>query len=733
MGALKIPLRTLSTRRRLRGNALILVSTALVGLAPTVDGRWAAAVHDSIGWLVAPPEMPVVVVHAEDPASAVETVRAAGAAEVWVALPPGDPRVGTAHPDPGTLRAGGDGRIRFADAVRLPLPEALAGVLHLDAAQLGGGTPSALLTGRTVVLVWTDPAVGRREAVPGTPAPVDRGEVLAVALGTAATGAGLRVLPLPVAMGLVAALAGACAWGLARLLPTPGVLAVAGGSALVCAGAVAARSAGLDLPVGGLLVALGIPLVARLAIGVTDTIHALDRLQFSLAPRGADAPVPTGLAALPAMAALHLPGVIATVWRRGEDGRPERLAEVGGAGPPLTALPQASDARSDLVVEPVREAGDVVGALVLSAPTEGTLPADAARLAGVLARQLHAEGALVGKAPDPWIADLEAPRVEVGRAVARAERWEAYLEASAANLGAFGVAGELLAGSARMRAAAGDGTRAPLLAALSTLARGDEDTLRDAVRAVFAGEPEARIPGVDDGTEVVVTALGAGARRSGVLVQVHDVSAHRRRDALHAAVITATNARARNALTAIVGYTGRLVETPDEAGRRALAARIDTVVEQQAALFRHGDQLVGTDADGAAREPVYLHDCVAAVVRSLAADRRARLSVELPEDGAAVSARGAALARCVNLLLTDATEGARARVSVAPEADGMVLRIEDDGGGLPQPMLDRLVDADPRASAPAAARRIVDGMGGRFSFIGTLGVGNRFEIRLRYY
>ncbi len=255
----------------------------LLALSGTLLGApLSASLHDAAASLGGPRALPGAVVRAADPAAAREAALAAGAAEVWMALPDGDPRLAGASPDPGTLAPGPDGRLRFDGAHRLPLPEGLDGVLRLDVEQLGPGTPASLLAGRAVVVVWSDPAVGLREASPGRAAPVDRGEILAVALAAARADAHLRVLPL----GVAAALAGAAALGwqrvLARRSAWRAVGATAAAAVLAVLLGVGARRLGLDLPWLGLVAAAGTALGGRILAIHRDALSALNRIELQL-------------------------------------------------------------------------------------------------------------------------------------------------------------------------------------------------------------------------------------------------------------------------------------------------------------------------------------------------------------------------------------------------------------------------------------------------------------------
>ncbi|MFZ5480380.1 MAG: sensor histidine kinase, partial [Myxococcota bacterium] len=695
--------------------------------------------HDGLARLVPVPELPVAVVRvSEDPARARAYALAAGAREVWGAFPAGDPRLGNASPDPETLAAGSDGRIRFAGAVRLPLPEALPGLLEIDAAHIGPGTPATALAGRSVVLVHADPAIGRRESVPGSTAPVDRGRVLAVALGTVASGRGLHVVPLPLAAALAAAIAVGWHRQLGRWMPLRGAAATFGIAVAIVLLAVAARAARVDLPVGGLLAAVALACAARLALAGEAVLEALDDVLAGLGAAPADPRVDTGLAALADMLDLHAPGSHVVVWAGAPGARPEVVARRGEPGvvPDLVEIPAARVSGDGWVVEPIVERGEVVGAVGVGIPG-GPSAEHRSLLADIASRGAAMVSPAALLATDPLAARLALTRASVRRALTRSARWEALLGSAGSTLGVFDVAGGLVTGSVAMRAAAkvaGEGADVvPLVAALRALTPLREADLWVRLRAALRSPQPTRLPGRSPDEEVCLTRIRATPASDGLLVQVHDVSAHRRRDDVKSGLLTATGYQARNALTVVGGYASMMADEADADGRASLRLRVVTQVERIARMLERAETLAASRPGDAPAEPVHVHECVANVATSLAVERRDRLSVDLPRVCAPVAARGETLARALGYLISDVTERARARLRVSAERDGVIVAVEDDDGGLPETMLEALVDPHNVSSAPAAARRLVEDMGGQFSAQSTAGLGVRYEVRLAYY
>jgi hypothetical protein len=153
--------------------------------------------------------------------------------------------------------------------------------------QLDPGDPRQL-AGQDVVLEPADPAIGLAALAPGTAGPIDRSALLAVGLGTEATGQGLRAITLPwTVLGCALAALGA-AWALARTPPANG-LVVSAGAAVAWGGiVVAARAWRIDLPLEAIVPVIGVPLVARLAGTTRRALRALDQVALRLG-----APTPT--------------------------------------------------------------------------------------------------------------------------------------------------------------------------------------------------------------------------------------------------------------------------------------------------------------------------------------------------------------------------------------------------------------------------------------------------------
>lgn len=710
------------------GWAGLLAALTTAGIEPP-----SLLLHDFVGRWAPTRVLPACVVTVDGPMEeARAAVLAAGADSVWVALPEGDARVAGARPDPGTLRAGADGRVRWDGAARLPLPEALPGLLRLEAAQLGPHTPRFTLAGRDAVLVWADPATGLRALAPGSREPVDRGELLAVALGAARDQASLLAFPLPVAAGFVGVITAAWSLLLTRWLPRRGVVYTLLAAPVVLAACVVARAVGWDLPVGGLLVGLGAAAAGRALLTTSDALSTLDRVLAWLGAPPEDPGRPTRPEALLEMVDVMAPGLAAAVWRRERDGAARLVGRLAGRGevPALAQVPDAPKVTPTGLVVPLREGNEVIGALALA--SDAPLPSEVTRVASVWA-QAPTDRESDGMPADPFQARLALANVAVRRALARVERWETLLGQAGGVLGVFDLAGGLVTGSEALRDLTGDGARPPLLAALSAATSLDDDALRETVRATLAGARPVRVPARRLGEEVALTPMGPAGARTGFLLVVHDVSDHWRADQLKTGILAATDLQVRNTLVTLGGLAIRTAEEPDADTRRALATRAEAEIQRLAAGLSRAEGLILPRAGSAALEPVDLPDAVRQAASAFRSDRADRLMLQLPEVSAPVAARRQPLVQALTVLFAETTAHARVRVWLVPDRNHVHLLVEDDGGALPEAVLAVHVDAANPTSAAAAARRLVEDMGGAFRAEPAFTHGTRYQMTLRHF
>src|SRR5688500_17387531 len=105
-----------------------LAALVALGVAPDTD-----TLHDLVREAVPSPALPVVVVEVDGPLDAAAAVAsAAGARRVVAALPAVHPLLAGVDPEPHGLAADRRGVVRRFGDTRLPLPEALRGLVHVS-------------------------------------------------------------------------------------------------------------------------------------------------------------------------------------------------------------------------------------------------------------------------------------------------------------------------------------------------------------------------------------------------------------------------------------------------------------------------------------------------------------------------------------------------------------------------------------------------------------------------
>lgn len=710
------------------------LATCLVAvMLAAVLGPVAAPLHDLVGMLVRGPAVPAVVVEVEGPLGrAASAALAAGARSVVAALPAGHPHLDGVTPEPIGLTADPGGRIRWFGKFRLPLPEALDSIVHLSVAQLDPSNP-AQLAGRHVVLDLPDP-LGVPAYAPGGSRAVDRAEILAVALGTASTGRGLLSLPLVA----VAVLCGVAALGVSSLLDRMSVAAGIAASAGATCGwivlAMAARMVAVDLPVEAAVAAVGVPLAVRIVGSTQRALLALDQVALQLGAAAPSASVRSGIETRATMAHLFAPDCSVAAWAVGPSGALERVVVHGPETflPKLNALPGDHVSRSGWRVEPVLADGAVIGALAVG--TDGALPADIARMLEAVARApLHMQETRVVPSRDPMEARLQLVSRGVDRALKEAETWRAVLGRSGLPVGLFELGGDLVSAGATLRARMDPASTNPLLDLLVSITGFDTGRLGAVLRrAIAEGTAPRRIPSKDGTEEVVIGRVESEGRVVGLLVHVHDVRPHLRLDRLKSNLVMATTSRLRGTIAAVARDVD-LAQGADPEHTEARLARVQRRLARAQQDLDQTESLASTQVGENPIQPVYLEDAVQEATTALDPARQAQLEITLPEISTPVSARSAPLVRALGGLLGMlAGQGGRVRVAVWPEDDGMRLALEDDSGGLPTGMLERLVDPESPSEAGGAVREI-RAMGGTFSRESHAGSGTRLVFAFPYF
>jgi two-component system sensor histidine kinase ChvG len=199
----------------------------------------------------------------------------------------------------------------------------------------------------------------------------------------------------------------------------------------------------------------------------------------------------------------------------------------------------------------------------------------------------------------------------------------------------------------------------------------------------------------------------------------------------------------KNPLASIRSAAELLAQTDEPTQREQLAAMIDKEVARLGRLLHGVREVSKVDAavDTEAAKPVD----VRSMLTELAADRRA-LDVTVPPYPVFVTAAEdrlvQALRNVVDNALSFSPPAARVRASLAQQNGQAVVRIDDEGPGIPPEHLDRIFDrffsfrpegdarADHDGLGLAIARAIIEAYGGTIAASNRTPHGARFEIRL---
>ena len=642
--------------------ATTTAALSLVAAVLTLTGeRMALPAHDLAGRL-RPRVVPAVLLAAEgDFEAARRAAEQAGAAAVLTALPEGHADLGGAAPAPGTLQAGVDGRIRYASGRRLPLPEALDGLVRLRRSQLGDKPPPALLSGKQVVLYADDVWADEHVAAPGHATPVPRAALVAVAAGVEASGVALRPLPLLLA-GICTALVTA-SWALfvRRRMPRAASIGTGVGLAGLALVAIAARVVGLDLPFLGMAFGMTAALGLRAGHAVFTALTALDRVTVRLGAPPDDDTVPSALDHLAEMAALYAPDHVVQLWRR-EPGQTPVLASTASTGdapaqgidpPTLTRLPAVPESGETWHVEPVRAAGEVTAALVLAG--SGPVPPDLVELARGLARTHDRASALRTRPLDPVEARASLAALAVRRALDRVDQWDALLGDAQAPLGLFDVAGGQISAGTRMRTLVPEGHPVPLLGLVEQHARLTPKAARLVLQHAAAHGARVPVPDRQPAAELQLQPLRKGDAHLGFLVYEVEHGAPAVLDQVKVAVASILGHHARAALGEIEDELDRLAAEANDQARAALAAELKLAAARAAGLLERAEALVATAADTDAPHAMAPAALVAEAIGLLPTGLQTRIAVQVPTDAPDVLARQEAVVLALTALLDAAT------------------------------------------------------------------------------
>jgi two-component system phosphate regulon sensor histidine kinase PhoR len=183
---------------------------------------------------------------------------------------------------------------------------------------------------------------------------------------------------------------------------------------------------------------------------------------------------------------------------------------------------------------------------------------------------------------------------------------------------------------------------------------------------------------------------------------LHDVTDLRRADRVRRDFVANVSHELRTPLTAIRGYVEALLDGPEEsAERRRFLEIVDRHAARMERLVKDLLRLARLDAgqEQSAPEPVRLDVVLGAVESELApAFQRKRVTMErrIAPDAAVIRADPAKLHDVLRNLLENAVnysaEGGIVMVSADALEPGIVLRVEDEGPGIPAADLDRVFE-----------------------------------------
>ena len=476
---------------------------------------------------------------------AVRAARAAGAEPVYAAFPEGSKWLNGASPEPPGLETDSEGRVRTFRGNALPLPEGLRGLVGISADQLAGD--GQFLRGRTVVVLAADPVLADEVFVPGVAEPVDRGRVLAVALGAKANGAFLRSPPGAwVTLGVVL-LALPFGMALRRLSPERALMA---GGAVAAGGTLAVfilRLGQVDLPLIPVLALAIIPAVVRYLDAASGAFAALDLVAWRAGGSPTATLVRARLEGRAALAALHGDGAV--VWDASDP--PAVVARSGRTPvvPELESLPTRSVWHAGFWMVPVEEEGGIVGAIGLASPASDPLRGE---MLGPLAGAMRADTAVE-------YADVRASLAvrAVERSAESARWWEMALSDGGLIAAVFSLGGDLMVMSRGFSEYLRVEDGSPLVGALGRIAGGSERDSVRALRTAVAGR-SARVLTEDGRRELLVTQIVAARVPQGFLVQVVPIGS---------AADRSERARLHEALVRVVERIG-----PDRAASLAVDA-----------------------------------------------------------------------------------------------------------------------------------------------------------------
>ena len=259
--------------------------------------------------------------------------------------------------------------------------------------------------------------------------------------------------------------------------------------------------------------------------------------------------------------------------------------------------------------------------------------------------------------------------------------------------------------------------------------------LRDGARqigtlVVPAGLPERKLRRLQERVVPSLEALLVAAlERDELLGDVVETRALRRTDVVKTALLRAVSHDLRSPLTAILAAAGPLgAERLDEAERRELAGVVATEAERLARLIEQLLDLSRLEAGGAEAHPEWsdLGEVVRAAAEELHLEEGA-VRVQVARDTPLLRFDPVQLQRALVNLLGNATryaQGHPVQVRAAPAPGRVLIRVVDQGPGIPQAQRERVFEPFYRAGTDrtgfrgsglglAIARGFIEANGGR--------------------
>jgi two-component system phosphate regulon sensor histidine kinase PhoR len=192
------------------------------------------------------------------------------------------------------------------------------------------------------------------------------------------------------------------------------------------------------------------------------------------------------------------------------------------------------------------------------------------------------------------------------------------------------------------------------------------------------------------------------ASTTGAVLVLHDVTDLRKSDRVRRDFVANVSHELRTPLTAIRGYLEALHDEPlDTAERARFLAVIARQAERMERLVRDLLQLASLDAreEPIENETCSLAELVAAVTKDLSPSieqKQQRVRVEISPDVATIVTDVAKLQDALRNIVENASNyapaGSRIEISARREDDRVVLRVEDEGPGIPDADLERIFE-----------------------------------------